>query len=152
EAKVLPALEDAVEEGLGELGVVEDLVPTLERLVGREDDRTSLEAPLIDDAVEDVGGVAGALEVADLVDDEDVRMHVRGCGVTEGAVARGGVELVDQVGGGDEASFEAVLDRLVGERDGEVRLAAARLAGEDQVAALGDELRPEVGPELLAPE
>src|SRR5690606_22942229 len=41
---------------------------------------------------------------------------------------------------------------LVGERDGEVRLAAARLAGEDQVAALGDELRPEVGPELLAPE
>lgn len=34
ESDVLAALENAVEEGLGELSIVQDLAPSLERLVG----------------------------------------------------------------------------------------------------------------------
>ena len=58
--------------------------------------------------------------------------------------------FVDQRGRRDEPRLEAVLDRAVGDADGDVRLPPPGLAREDEVPALGDELRAEVGPELLA--
>jgi hypothetical protein len=45
--------------------------------------------------------------------------------------------------GGDEAGIEAILDGPIRERDGEMRLAPAGFAHEDEIAALGDEVRGE---------
>ena len=61
-------LEDAVEEGLGELGVVQHGAPFVEGLVGGEDDGLAAQAAAVDDAVEDVGCRVRVLQVADLVD------------------------------------------------------------------------------------
>jgi len=92
---------------------------------------------LVDDVVEDVGRVRGAGEVAELVDDEDVGLDVAGEGFPESRLVARPREVVDECGGGREASVEAVLDGLVGDRDGEVGLAATRLADEDQVKCTG---------------
>ena len=70
EGDVLTALEDPVEEGLGELWVVKDLAPLTKLLVRGQHDRSASQASLVDDAVEDVGGGVGVIEVAGLVDDE----------------------------------------------------------------------------------
>jgi hypothetical protein len=43
---------------------VQHLAPALQRLVGREHDRASLQAPLVDDSVEDVRSVGGTLQVS----------------------------------------------------------------------------------------
>jgi hypothetical protein len=126
--------------------------PLLELLVGREDDGLSAQASLVDHAVEHVGRVVGVLQVAHLVDDQDVRLDVCGGCIAQGALRRGACELIDEVGGGDESSVEAVLDGPVGQCDRNVGLAAPWLAREDEVAAFGDELRTEEGPQLLAPD
>jgi len=55
-------------------------------------------------------------------------------------------------GGGHEARVVAVLDGTVGERDGDVGLAALRSARQDEVATLAHELGPEERAELLAPD
>ncbi len=106
------ALEEALEEAFCEVLVVKESAPGAKRLVGGEDGGALVEAALVDDAVEDVGGGVGVVEVAHLVDDEDVRGDVELGGVSELADLCGGAELVDEVGGGDEARIEAVLDGL----------------------------------------
>jgi hypothetical protein len=61
----------------------------------------------------------------------------------EPSLAKGRGEIVDQFGGRHEARIEAVLDRAIGDRHREMRLAATGLATQDQTAALGDEVRRE---------
>jgi hypothetical protein len=82
------AFEDAVEESFGEMVVMEDLAPVLQALVGREDDGPAIEVAAVDDAVEDVGGVIDVGQVADLVDDEDIRLPVDGGRLGQAAAAR----------------------------------------------------------------
>jgi len=62
--------QHAVEDGLGEVAVVEDVAPFAQRFVGGEDHGLLAVEAAVDDAVEDVGGIVGVLEVADLVDDQ----------------------------------------------------------------------------------
>jgi len=61
------ALEQAVDDGLGEVWVVKYCAPSLEGLVGGDDHRALLQVPLVDDVKEDVGGVAAVREIAELV-------------------------------------------------------------------------------------
>ena len=71
-----PAVQDAVNDRVGEVIVVQHRTPTSRVLVGGEDHRASLDVTLVDDVEEDVRGVVPVGQVADLVDDEDVRTHV----------------------------------------------------------------------------
>ena len=147
EDDVLAALEDTVEEGLGELGVVQDGAPLAEGFVGGEDEGPALEAALVDDPPEEVCGVVGVVEVADLVDDEDVGLNIFRSDFAELAVARCLGEVVDEVGCGGAAGVEAVLNGAVCDGDGEVGFSAAGWSRQDQVAAFSDELGAEVGAE-----
>jgi hypothetical protein len=80
-----------------------------------------------------------------------VRVGVLREGIAEAALLAGVGEIVDERGGGDEAGIEAVLDGAVSDRHGEVRLPAAGLAVEDEVAAFGDEVGAEVRAEHREP-
>ncbi|HET6414095.1 MAG TPA: hypothetical protein VFG53_18700, partial [Anaeromyxobacter sp.] len=57
------ALEDAVDDGGREVLVVEDAAPGIERLVGGEDHRATLQVALVDDVEEHVGGVVAVGQV-----------------------------------------------------------------------------------------
>jgi hypothetical protein len=64
EREVDAAFEDAIEDDLGEVRVVQDLAPCRQALVRREDDGPLAEVALVHDAEEDVGGVVRVVEVA----------------------------------------------------------------------------------------
>jgi hypothetical protein len=152
EAEETAPLEDAVDDGDGEVLVVQDLAPGVEGLVGGEDHRAPLEVALVDDVVEDVGRLVAVGQVANFVDHEDVRVGVARDCLAEAALAAGDGELLDERGGGDEEGVEAVLDGPVGDGDGEVGLPAAGLAVEDERAPLGDEVGREVGADEGEPD
>ncbi len=139
-----PALEDAVEDRLGEIRIVKDLSPGVDRLIRRENHGSAFEVALVDDLEEHVGRIRWMDEVADLVDhedrDRDQGMECFG----EASVTAGDRELVDEFVGGRKVGLEAVLDRTVGDRNRQRRLPRARRAGEDHSATLADELRTQV--------
>jgi hypothetical protein len=95
---------------------------------------------LVDHMEEHVRRVGAVGQVAYLVDDEDRRVGVGRESLGEAPPAEGGRELVDELGGRCEESVEAALNGTVGNGDGEVCLAASRLAQEHQAAPLGDEV------------
>lgn len=147
------ALEDAIDDGVGEVTVVEGVAPVGERrLVGGEDHGPLSGVAVVDDVEEHVGGVVAVGEVADLVDHEDVRVGVGGQGLAQAARAAGAGQVVDEGRRGDEARGEAALDGLVGDGDGEVRLPSASFPEQDEVASLGDQLGAEVAAEQGEPE
>ncbi len=143
EAKEATALEDAVDDGIGEIVVVQDVAPALRVLVGGEDHRPAADVAIVDDVVEDVRGVVAVRDVANLVDDKHVRLHVARDGVVKLALATRGGELLDELRRRDEQRVETVLERAVRDGDRAVRLAAPRLAFEDDRATFGDEVRRE---------
>ena len=119
---------------------MQDAAPGTERFVRREDHRTLLEVALVDDVEEHVRRVGAVREIADLVDHEHVRMRVDCKRLTQASVAARTRQFVDQRGCGDEERIEAVLDGAIRDRDCQVRLAATRLARQDQAATVGDEV------------
>lgn len=141
------ALEDAIEDGLCEVVVVEHVAPGGQRLVGREDHRPLLPVPIVDDVEEHVGGVGPVREVAHFVDDEDARLDVRSERLGELPSTKRGREIVDEFRGRHEARVEAILNRAVGDRDREMGLAAARFPTQDHAPAFGHKLGRERGPE-----
>ena len=97
---------------------------------------------------QDIGGVGAVAEIAEIVHNllggPDIGLE----GIDEAALAAGaGGEVVDERGGAGEEGVEAVLDGLVGDGGGQMRLAADAAAGEDQVATLRHELGREAGAE-----
>ena len=144
------AFEDAVGDGVGQVGVVKDAAPVGQGLVGGEEHGLAVQVPVVDELEEDVGGVGAVGKVSDLVEDKDVGMGVGGQGLGEPALAGGGGEAVDEVGGGGEVGLVAVLDRTVGDGDGQVSLPRAGFPGEDEGASFGDEFGSEVGSEESA--
>ncbi len=141
------SLEDAVDDGLGEVVVMEDLPPSGGGLVGREDHRALAAMAVVDHVEEHVCRVGAVGQVTDLIDDEDCRMGVGGERVGETALAKGGRELIDQLGCRREEGVESVLDGAVGKSHGQMGLAPARLALKDQTAALSDEVSRQGGAE-----
>ena len=103
------ALEYAIDDGMGEILVVQHRAPRLEWLVGREDHRPPALVTIIDDVEEHVSGVRAVGKVADFIDNQDVRMGVSSERLAEAALAKRCREFVDEFGGDDEQSVEAVL-------------------------------------------
>jgi hypothetical protein len=143
------AFQDAIDDGLREVGVVEDGSPGGERFVGGEDHRLVMQVAVVDDMEEKIGGVVSDREVADLIDDEDVGMGVESEMGSELSVTLSSGERFNEVGRAGEERFVAVLDGAVSDGDGEVGLARAAGAGQDQRTSLGDELGTKVAAEKL---
>jgi hypothetical protein len=76
ERKQAAALKDAVDDGMREIVIVQDVSPGGERLVGGEDHGASAPMPVVDHVEEHVGSIGTIGEVADLVNDEDVGMCI----------------------------------------------------------------------------
>ena len=64
-------LENTIDDGCGEIVVVEGNSPVLEWLVGGEQHGASLNGASVDDVVEDVGGIGAIAEITDFIADED---------------------------------------------------------------------------------
>ncbi len=137
------ALEDAIDDGQGQVIVMEHAAPGGDGLVGGEDHRAPPLVAVVDYVEEHVGGIRAIGEVADLVDHEETRMRI-GCErFGEAALPEGGGEVIDEFRGGDEVGVESILDGAIGDRDGEMGLTATGFAVEDERTALGDEVRGE---------
>jgi hypothetical protein len=70
------ALQHPVEDGLGEVLVVEHAAPGRQQLV--EDQGPPVQVAVVDHLEEHVRGVGAVARIADLVDHEDVRVSVAG--------------------------------------------------------------------------
>ena len=137
------ALEDAIEDGLRQVLIVQHTSPGGERFVRREDHGALLPMPVVDDVEEHVCGIGAVGEVAHFVADEDTGLHVGGQDLGEAAAPEGRRQVVNQLGGGDEAGIKAILDRAISNRDGQMRFAPSRFAGQNHTAPLGHKLRGE---------
>ena len=70
-------LKDAVDDGLSEVMVVQDVTPRGQRrLVGGEQHWTATLVAFVDDVEQDVGGVGSVGEISDFVYDQNVRLQV----------------------------------------------------------------------------
>jgi hypothetical protein len=139
----LGMMEDAVEDGRGEGGVVvEDGGPVFEDLVGAEDDRAGLVA-LADDLEEQVGPVLVDGQVADFIDHQQWRASVLPDLLNQSpGVLRGG-QGVDDVDGGGEADGKAGGGRGMAQGDAQVTFSQAHRADDDDVGFVLDELEAE---------
>src|SRR6185503_2140856 len=97
--------------------------------------------------VEHVCSVVAVRQIADLVDDKNVRPHVHRESLAELAVSSSGREVVDELCGGCEKRVESVLHRAVRDGDGEVRLTSSGLALENDAASFGNEVGSEQRPD-----
>jgi hypothetical protein len=70
EGQQAAALQDPIDDSLGEVLVVKDAAPSVRRLVRGEDHRVLAAVPVVDHMEEHVGGVRSVGEVADFIDDE----------------------------------------------------------------------------------
>lgn len=61
-------LEQAIEDRLREVAIMQHITERRQRLVGREEHRPPLEVSLVDHAIEHVRGIGGMREIAQLVD------------------------------------------------------------------------------------
>ena len=145
-------LEDAVEERLGQIGIMEDDPPGGKGLVGRKDHGLAGEIAFIDNLEEHVGGVVAKGEIAHLVDDEHMGMKVVVEGFGEATGASGVGELLDELHRRGEASLEAVLDGSVGDAHRESGLPGSCRSGQDEVPPFGDEFGSEEGSEESEPD
>ena len=68
--------EDAIDDGIRKVRVVEDASPGLEVFVGGEEHGAGFEVALVHDVEQNVGRVRPIGEVADLITDEDVGLRV----------------------------------------------------------------------------
>ena len=122
----------SVEDRLGEIRVVQDPPPRGQRFVRGEDHRTLMQVPVVDDLKEDVRRVGPVAEIADFIDDQDVRMRVARQRLAKLAVARGRGEILDQRRRRGEERVEAILDGTVSDGDRQVRLAGAARSADDE--------------------
>ena len=82
--------ENAVQDGLGEIGIVEHLAPGFEGFVGGEDHGSLVQVAIIDDLEEDIGSIRAVGEIPDFVDDQDRGMGVSCQNGSQPAFATGG--------------------------------------------------------------
>ena len=67
-------------------------------------------------------------------------VDVRRQDVGQPAAAECGREIINEFGGRDKPRVEAILNRPIGDRHGEMGFAAARFPTEDQTATVGHEV------------
>src|SRR3990172_4163220 len=139
EAEDRGLVDEAIDGGDGARLRREEMLPAGEAGVGGEDDGR-LAIPGGDEAVEVVGGLlVEAAGVAELVEEQHLRLGVATERALEGAVGVGGLEVLEHVGGGDAQGRIAGDAGGVGDGLGDPGLAQARLADAQDVALLLDE-------------
>src|SRR3954469_5909182 len=100
------SLEDAVDDGLREILVVEHGSPGIGVLVAGEDHRAPAAVAVVDDVVQHVGGIGSVSEIADLVNHKDVGRDVARKSLGETALTKRRRKIIDELGGGDEERVE----------------------------------------------
>jgi hypothetical protein len=98
EAKQPPSVLDPIDDRIGQIVVIEHRAPALRMLVRREEHRARLDVPLVDHVEQYVGGGVAVGQIADLVDDEQVRLDIARERLAQTAFAARGREIVDQIG------------------------------------------------------
>src|SRR5271166_1925137 len=141
---LVPGLDDvtvmgeAIEERRGHLWVSEHARPFTEGEIGRDEDRGALVEPA-DEVEEELAAGLGERQVAELVEDDEVHA---GEIIGDPALpprARLGLELVDEIDGGEEAAAPSGADAASRDGDHPVRLAGSCSTYKHGVALLGDE-------------
>ena len=117
-------VQQAVEDGGGDHRVAEDVPPGAEALVAGDDDRAALVAAA-DELEEQVGALAIDRDVADLVDDQDLRLGEELELLVEAVLGERLAEGGDEPGRGGEQRPVAQLAGLEAEGDREMGLADA---------------------------
>lgn len=107
-------VNDAIDEGGGRAGGGEDGAPVAEGQVAG-DDRTASLVAAADDLVEQVGVVGVVADVAELVEQQEAQVGSVAEASLELARLLGGVEIEQEVGGGDHADGVAGHERLIGD-------------------------------------
>ena len=128
-----------VEERGRHLRIAEDRGPFAEGEVRGDDDRRLL-VEAADQVEQELAAGLGEREVAELVQNDEVET---GEMIRETALAAGaglGLELVDEVDDVEEAAASAATDASADDADGEMRLAGAGAADQNQVALVGEEV------------
>ena len=125
-----------VEDGGGDHGIPEELLPVGEALVGGDDRGAALVA-VRDELEEQVGLAAVDGQIPDLVDHHQRRGQI---GLVVGLTL---AQLADQGVHRGEVDLEAVRAGLDGERDRQMRLTHTGRPQEDDVLLLGDEVHVE---------
>ena len=92
------ALEDAIDNGVGQVVVMQHVSPSRERFVRGEEHGLLPAMPVVDDVKEHVGGIRAVGQISHFVDHQHVRLRVRGEGVREPTGAKRGGEIVDDFG------------------------------------------------------
>ena len=147
EANEPSALQDAIEDGGRQILVVQHLSPFTQGLVGSEDHGPLTQVPVVHDMKKDVGGVLPIGQVADLVDDQHVRVRVGGQRLLELSLGAGVGETLDQFCSRGAERLEAVLDSPIADGHRQVGLAAAGLAVQDERTSFADKVGPKIGAE-----
>src|SRR5277367_5734282 len=134
------AVGKTIEQRGRHLRVAEHGSPLAEAEVGRDDDAGALVE--LAQQMEEQGSAGGAeRQVAKLVEDDEIGVGEPGCDLSWFALKLLLFESVDQFNGGEEADALAmVLDRLDADRGGEMRLACAGAADQDDVVRILQEL------------
>ncbi len=131
-------MEQAVEDGGGDDRVAEHLTPLGEALVRGQDHAATFVAGR--DQGEEGGGRRAIVRPdAELVDDQHLGGKVDAETAIEAVLSLGSAEVFHQIVGAGEVDAVAVLDRLEAERDGEVSLADAGWAEQQDVGGIGHE-------------
>src|SRR5262249_61947091 len=108
--------------------MAEDPAPGAEALIAREDDRPALVAPG-HELKEEIGAVAVDRDVADLVDDEQLRLREEFEPLLEPILAEGLAERGQESRGGGGESPDGLRAGVEGESDGEGAFAQRGRAG-----------------------
>ncbi len=140
---------DATEESIDHEAVAQEVVPLVVRQVGRDDCGLAAVA-FLHEPEEDVGLLGSDVQIAQLVDDQDVESGESCDEPGRGPVREGGVHLVEEVLCADELAAVAVLQGLEEQAGGEAGLAHAGLADEDDVLGPGNEVELGEGADLAA--
>ena len=144
-------VEEPVEQRGGDDGVAEHLAPFGKAAVGGEDHGATLVAG-VDQLKEQVAAAGDHRQVANLVDDEELRAAEEPDPLPQGALALSLGQRADELGEGGEVDAASGLDGLDGEGDGQVGLAAAGLAEEVDDLVAADEVEPGQGEDAVAVE
>jgi len=94
-------VEQAIEDRAGDHGIAEHLAPGAEALVAGDDDRAAL-VTARDQLEEQVGALAIDRQIADLVDQEKLRLSKQLQSIFELALGQRLAERGDERGGGDK--------------------------------------------------
>lgn len=133
-------VDDAVDDRGGEFVVGKDGAPFAEFDVGGEDDTASF-IGAGDDLVEQAGAVDVEGHVAEFIEDDQIGAGQVLEDLIETAGAFGLAQLQDEFGGLAEAHGPAFLDGLDAQGGGQMGLAAAGPAVEDEVLGPVDEFQ-----------